>query len=342
MVYLAPCVARVSSIIVCSSEDSEVIAGAVASLLRQDSPPDEVVVVDNSPDARHEAALGGLGIVYHAAGRNLGYAGAVTAGAGLASGDFLFLLNPDAEAAPDCLCRLLEALEAEPAAAIAGAQILLPDGRVNAGDNPIHLTGLCWSGNYLGVREDGPVRTTLAVSGASILIRRRDFDRLGGFSPALFMYFDDAELCWRARVAGHSVLFCPSAIVEHDYEFDKGPRKWTWLEESRLAVILTNYEARTLVVLAPYLIATELVILLAALKGGWITEKLRAYPSVWRRRGAIRVTRRQVRLSRKVSDRELVPEFAPVVDSPILDSPLMRLAAGPQLLYARLVRLLLR
>lgn len=334
--------ARVTANIVCSSEDSGVIVGAVESLLRQNPPPDEIIVVDNSTDARHEAALSGLGLVYYAARRNLGYAGAVNVGARLATGEFLFLLNPDAKASPDCLALLLEALDSEPGAAIAGAQILLPDGRVNAGDNPIHMTGLCWSGNYLGVREHGPARRTLAVSGAAILVRKQDFDRLGGFSSATFMYFDDTELCWRARIAGHSVLFCPEATVEHDYEFDKGLRKWTWLEESRLAVILANYEARTLAILAPLLITTEIAILLAALRGGWLPEKLRAYPAVWGRRSAIRVQRREVRNSRRVTDHELMPEFASVVDTPILDSPLMRLAAWPQRVYAGAARALLQ
>ncbi len=102
-----------------------------------------------------------------------------------------------------------------------------------------------------------------------MLIRAEDFDRLGGFSPAIFMYFDDADLGWRARIAGRCVLFCPEAVVEHDYEFDKGPRKWTWLEESRLAAVFEQLRGRTLLLLSPFLLVTELAIIADALRGGW-------------------------------------------------------------------------
>jgi GT2 family glycosyltransferase len=333
---------KTTAIIVCSTEESGVIARAVESLAGQHMPPDQVVVVDNSPDGRHEAALAGLGVTFHAAHENLGFPGAVNRGAGLARGEFLFLLNPDAEAAPDCLARLLAALESRPDAVVAGAQILLPDGRVNAGDNPIHLSGICWSGNFLGPVEHGPDRPVLSVSGAAMLIRRDDFLGLGGFSPAIFMYFDDSDFCWRAAIAGRSVLFCPGAIVEHDYSFDKGPAKWLWLEESRLSAVLANYGSRTLILLGPLLLATELAIWLAALRGRWAGQKLRSYRSIWQRRSAIRQHRREVQASRLVPDARLLPRFARVVDTPVLDSPAMRLAAVPQRLYARFVSALLR
>jgi GT2 family glycosyltransferase len=333
---------KTTAIIVCSSEESEVIVRAVESLARQDAPPDQVVVVDNSPDGRHGEAVAGLGVSFHAAHENLGFPGGVNRGAELARGEFLFLLNPDAEAAPDCLARLLALLESRPDAAVAGAQVLLPDGRVNAGDNPIHLSGLCWAGNYLGHVESGPARPALSVSGAAMLIRSDDFRRLGGFSPAIFMYFDDADLCWRAALAGRSVLFCPEATVEHDYSFDKGPGKWKWLEESRLSAVFSNYGPGTLILLGPLLVATELAIWLASLRGGWARQKLLAYRSLWRRRAVIRQHRLEVQSSRLVSDARLLPHFAPVVDTPILDSPLMRLAAIPQGLYARIACAVLR
>jgi GT2 family glycosyltransferase len=233
-------------------------------------------------------------------------------------------------------------LESRADAAIAGAQVLLPDGRVNAGDNPIHLSGICWSGNYLGPVEAGPARPVLSVSGAAMLIRSEDFRALGGFSPAIFMYFDDADLCWRAGISGRTVLFCPEALVKHDYSFDKGPGKWKWLEESRLAAVLANYESRTLLLLSPLLFAAEVAIWLAALRGGWARQKLLSYGALWQRRATVRRHRQGVQASRRVSDARLLPRFAQVVDTPILDSPLMRLAALPQKPYSRFVSAMLR
>ena len=134
--------------------------------------------------------------------------GGVNLAAGVAAGDWLFLLNPDATAEPACLALLLEA-GAEPATAIVGAQVLLPDGHTNAGDNPVNIAGLSWSGRYGQPREHGPARDTAAVSGAALMVRRDVFDALGGLCPYFFLYQDDADLAWRVRLAGWRVRFAP-------------------------------------------------------------------------------------------------------------------------------------
>ncbi len=329
---------RVSAILVGYLEDPLVTSAAIESLMAQTRPPDEVILVDNSGDARHRPTAERTGAVYVDPGSNLGFAQGVNLGAGAASGDYLLLMNPDSEADPSMLEVLLDALEADPAAAVAGAQVLLPDGRVNAGSNPIHLSGLSWSGGYLGPPESGPPREVLSVSGATMLVRASAFERLGGFHPAIFMYHEDVDLCWRARLAGLSVLVCPEATVVHDYEFEGGPGKWQWLEEGRLIAVLSNYQSRTLVLLAPLLLATEFATFGAAAAGGWLGSKVRAWRAVWNKRRLIRSWRQKVAGLREVPDRDLLPEFTEVVDSPALDSTAVRLGAGPQLVWARVVR----
>lgn len=330
--------ARVTAILVGYLEDPAVTSAAIESLMAQTRPPDEVVLVDNSGDGRHRPTAERTGAVYLDPGSNLGFAQGVNVGAGAASSDYLLLMNPDSEAEPSMLEVLLDALDADSSAAVAGAQVLLPDGRVNAGNNPIHLSGLSWSGGYLGPPESGPPREVLSVSGATMLVRASAFERLGGFHPAIFMYHEDVDLCWRARLAGLSVLFCPEATVVHDYEFESGPGKWQWLEEGRLIAVLSNYESRTLLLLSPLLLATEVAALGAAATGGWFGSKVRAWQNVWRKRQLIRSWRRKVADLREVPDRELLPEFTEVVDTPALDSTATRLGSGPQLAWARVVR----
>jgi len=332
--------ASVTAILVGYLEDPTVTAGAIESLAVQSRPPEEIVLVDNSGDGRHRPTAEKFDAVYVEPGRNLGFAQGVNAGVREASGDYLLLMNPDSEADGVMLETLVQALEGDPGAAVAGAQILLPDGLVNAGNNPIHLSGLSWSGGYLDAPSSGPPQPALSVSGATMLVRRSTFELLGGFHPAIFMYHEDVDLCWRARLAGYRVLFCPDATVIHDYDFDGGRLKWQWLEEGRLIALLSNFKPRTLLLLSPLLLATELATVGASLAGGWFSGKLRAWLTVWKKRRLIRAWRSRVTGLREVPDSELLSEFSAVVDTPALDGPLIRMAAPPQRVWAGLVRFL--
>lgn len=327
----------VTAVLIGYLEDPSETAAAIESLRNQTRPPDEFVLVDNSGNGRHRGSAAEQGVVYVDPGRNLGFAAGVNLAAQHATGDRLLLLNPDSAAESRCLALLESALESNPRAAIAGAQVLLPDGAVNAGDNPVHLSGISWSGRFGEPPEKGDPRPTLAVSGAAMLVDAAAFRELGGLHPGIFMYFEDTDLAWRARISGREVLFCPEARVTHDYEFEKGAWKWRWLEEGRISAILTNYEARTLILLTPLLLVAELATWGAAFRGGWVRQKAAAWSTVWRNRRLLWQWRARVEGIRRVPDGELLPEFAPVIDTPLLESGATGLLAGPQRAYARLV-----
>jgi GT2 family glycosyltransferase len=298
--------------------DADAGRAALESLEAQTTPPSQVLVVDNGgslPDV-------GPSVTMLRPSENLGYTGGCNLAAEHATQPWLFFLNPDAVAAPDCLERLLEA--ADERTAIAGAQILLPDGEtVNAGDNPVHLTGLSWSGRYLEPREHGAPRETAAVSGAALLTRTQAYRDLGGHCPAFFMYVDDTDMAWRARMAGWTVVFVPEATVLHEYEFDKGARKWVHLEHNRLWMVLSNYALRTLLLLAPMLLAAELGIALQARRDGWWRQKAEAWRQLARARRDLARWRRQVQRSRRVGDAALVAQMHGEMHTPLVESPLL-------------------
>lgn len=314
----------VSAVVVAYSDPPAALR-AVQSLLDQDRPPTEVLVVDNDPDGRTAAALrerrpAGVRVV--AEGQNVGYTRAVDRAAAAAGGDWLFLLNPDAEAEPGCLRLLLEA-GSDPDVAVVGAQVLLPDGRVNAGDNPINLAGLSWSGGYGQAREHGPPRDTAGVSGAALMVRRAVFAELGGLCPDFFLYQDDADLCWRARLAGWRVRYCPEAAVTHDFEFQRGSRKWFYLERNRHWALLCNLAPLSLVLLAPLLAATELVVTARAASEGWLGAKARGWVSVVRNAGRIARWRRAVQGRRRRPDAQVLAGFRGAMETDLIESGLL-------------------
>lgn len=313
---------RVSAVVV-GYLDPAATVQAILSLQRQTWAPDEILVVDNHPARSISGAVEDMERVrVVSAGSNLGYTRGVNAGAAHAVGDWLVFLNPDAVAEPDALRLLLEA-GAGADVAIVGAQVLLPDGRVNAGENPINLAGVSWSGGYGRPRERGPARDAAGVSGAALLVRRRAFEQLGGLCPDFFLYQDDADLCWRARLAGWRVRYCPEAAVAHDFEFDRGGQKWFYLERNREWMVLANLGPLALVLLAPVLLATEVAVTARAVAEGWLGAKVRSWGSLLANARNVARRRRWVQSGRRVPDREVLGRFRGGVETDLIESALL-------------------
>jgi hypothetical protein len=132
------------------------------------------------------------------------------------------------------------------------------------------------------------------------------------------------------------VRYCPRAAVVHDYAFQKRG-KWFYLERNRGLLLGRVLDGRTLLLLAPLLLATELAICLVASRSGWWGEKRAAYADLWRRRQWLRADRRRVQALRRVPDAALWPLLSPRISSPLLDGPVIRLANPALALYVRAV-----
>lgn len=330
---------EVTAVLVASHERPAVLERLIASLAEQTLAPSQVVLVDQSPDGRFAelSRTPDLHVDVLAVGENLGYPSACNRGAARASGQFLLFINPDAEADESCIATLAAALAEHPNAAVAGAQVLLPDGRVNAGDNGLHLTGLSWAGRFGLAAEDGPPRPAAVVSGAALMVRRSVFEALGGYTEGFFMYYDDVDFAWRARLVGWEVLFCPHARVAHDYEFEKGSYKWLYLERNRWWCLLAHFRVGTLLALAPLLVAVEAAICARAAAEGWLAAKLGAWRLLWRDRRRLAARRREIQERRTVGDRPIVERMSATVDSPFIASDAAKRLEPALRAYRRLV-----
>jgi N-acetylglucosaminyl-diphospho-decaprenol L-rhamnosyltransferase len=163
------------------------------------------------------------------AGGNIGFARANNLGAARVGGEWLLLLNPDTVVPAGSIQRLIEALIGHPEAAVAGPRLLDGTGRPELSFGPpISPWGELRQKTLLSLynrRVPRAVRhvdrlTRSAgerawVSGACLLIRRADWDAVGGFDERFFMYTEDVDLCASVRARGRAVLFVPDAEVQH-------------------------------------------------------------------------------------------------------------------------------
>jgi GT2 family glycosyltransferase len=279
----------------------------VAALLASEGNGEiEVVLVDNGcSDGAVDRLAPCPGIVILRQTGNLGFAGGCNAGARVAKGDVLVFVNGDAIVAPGAVDRLA-AVASRPGVGIATASVRLaqdPD-RLNSAGNEIHFLGVGWAGRFNEPAAAYPEEVEVTgASGAGMAMSREVWERLGGFDDAYFAYHEDAELSLRCWQQGLSVVYVPDAVVLHRYEFSKNPNKLYLLERNRLIFVLTLFEVRTLLLLAPAFVALELGILALAVRDGWARQKLAGWAWLVRNRRWVKRRRLDVQADRTASDR---------------------------------------
>lgn len=184
--------------------------------------PDRIYVLENGSPAneRAEASLLPSNATLTVSETNIGYAAGNNLLAKKAAEDaaeWLVLLNPDAFPEPDWLERLLNATELYPYATIFGCtqkayeQVGILDG---CGD-VYFVAGVPYRGGYGRMIEPPPTGESFAACGASLMIRRDVFERLGGFDEDFFCYVEDVDLCFRARLQGETVIQLSETAIAH-------------------------------------------------------------------------------------------------------------------------------
>ncbi len=140
-----------------------------------------------------------------------------------ARGRFCLLLNEDSELQEGAAAALLAALEADPGAAAAGAQLLDGAGREVAcawrlPDIPWGLAAAVFLHRRVAVESTGEqVRPVGWVQSSAMLVRRAAAEQVNWLDPDFFVYSDETDFCRRLHDAGWRILYVPSArAIHHD------------------------------------------------------------------------------------------------------------------------------
>jgi GT2 family glycosyltransferase len=184
---------------------------------------------------------------------NLGFAAGSNTGARAAGADCVAFVNSDMRLDPAWLTEMVRAYNPERGYPCVSGLILDWEGRrIDFADGVINYHGMADQTGF-GLPANAPIvdgRDLLFACGGSMLIGRELFLQLGGFDPAFFAYFEDVDLGWRLRVAGHKVTFAAKARSFHRHHGTSASfpsfQKVLLLERNALRALIKNLEEENL------------------------------------------------------------------------------------------------
>ncbi len=209
------------SIIVVNWNAGPILNRCLDAISAQTIPPRKIIVFDNAStdDSARNAGQRHPQIEFILHDSNAGFARANNLCIQHSEGcEWVMLVNPDAFPEPDCVDKLLRAAEQNPAFPVFAPLILEADepGRIDsAGDR--YLPSGIGVHRLHGERREAAQHPceVFSASAAAALYRRATFLAVGGFDESLFTWYEDVDLGFRLRLAGHRTWFVPDAVVHH-------------------------------------------------------------------------------------------------------------------------------
>ena len=196
----------------------------------------EIIVVDNaSTDSESrgflkKASMEGR-ITLINSPKNVGFGAGNNLGAKIATGEYLFLHNPDVVVSPESIRKMTDFMEKNPDIGLIGPKLIYSSGKVQEscrrlmgffdlvlnrtflGRLPIFKERV--SKYLMGDFDHDKIQDVDLLTGAAMFIRRNVFEKIGGFDKRYFLFMEDFDLCRKVRAAGKRVVYYPEVALEH-------------------------------------------------------------------------------------------------------------------------------
>jgi len=202
----------------------------------------EIIIIDNHSGDKFQQTPDKTNIFYM--NQNLGFGKAMNYAAAKANGEVLVLVNPDCRIDPKQNFHQFVSSNLESQVGILTSLIRYPDGRIqpNRG-SPSGLSTYVFQflrlgrfkryfprffmrikpirnsfiGKYLDYTTSAPKTQECEwVSGAFMIVRKENFEKVSGFDPNFFMYCEDEDLCIRVRELGLKIMYSSEFTLIHE------------------------------------------------------------------------------------------------------------------------------
>ena len=195
--------------------------------------PFEIIVIDNnSHDGSADMVASEFSHVKLIRNsENLGFAKGCNQGAKIASGEFLFFLNPDTEVTAGALDTLVTFFEKNPSTGLVAPRIIEENGKllysIRRSPTPLIFLAILlkfqkffpklslfqkYYAHDFDYTKEGVIEQP---QGAAMVIRKKVFDLLHGFDERFFLWLDEVDLCKRIADAGFNLIYTPHATIMH-------------------------------------------------------------------------------------------------------------------------------
>lgn len=220
----------------------------------------EIIIVDNN--STNDSYIENLkkidGIKYIQSSENIGFGRANNLGAAKAIGKYLFFLNPDTLLINNAVFELWNYIDNHKNVAVIGGNLY------NKDMQPTHsfrrffpsmlieldyaLNGLLvkrWYGKGYEFNNTTAPLNVAYITGADLMIRRSVWDKVNGFDPSFFMYYEETDLVKRVSdlVGCNSVICLPTAKIQHleGVSFDFSESREKRIQNGRFVYFYKHY-----------------------------------------------------------------------------------------------------
>ncbi|MCK4428643.1 MAG: glycosyltransferase family 2 protein [candidate division Zixibacteria bacterium] len=210
----------------------------------------EVIVVDNNSTDQSQGMLKRdfpqVKLIENK--RNLGFSKGCNQGTKESRGRYILLLNPDAELTPGGFKKMIDFMDSKPEVGICGPKMTDREGNLqfSCRSFPSYLTAISSSQSFLNRifpenllsqkyllknQDHSQIREVDWVSGSCLLAKREMLEKVGLLDERFYMYVEDVDLCYRAKMAGFSVFYFPQVLVIHHIGKSTQKKKFNMLVE---------------------------------------------------------------------------------------------------------------
>jgi GT2 family glycosyltransferase len=249
------------SVVVLNYNGQKYLDPCLKALGRQTFRDFEIILVDNnsSDDSTAYVRTHFPEITIIETKENLGFAGGTNVGIRAATGEYILTINNDTIADHRLIENLVAPMMMDSRLGMCAPKMVLPDGRINSTGICISRSGAAWDRGIFE-KDTGCYEREEEVFGpcaGAALYRRIMLDEIGLFDEDFFIYMEDVDLAFRARMAGWACRYIPSARIVHhlggtsgvhsDFSVFYGNRNQIWNA-------IKNFPTMTLLISLPWII----------------------------------------------------------------------------------------